>query len=372
MKKIISFFVIAMMLISMLVLPSSAAIDASTLDAPIDITNDVKSITSYDLYLNKVPVIRADAQLILAYDYDMSLCETAPGYGTRTITFTDWEEKGMTSFFYDEFDLGEGVFDYYPTQWFNVTESGNWDDRAKVTFTCEIYEPGTYEFVFLGAAQIKAENVGNPAKERGFCFSIDGGEIYSVNISNTRGVFREYSYEYSHEDLEAGYDGNNTTYYQPTYYYGFSENLSAGTHTIEFYHLFNSSDGTQLTGNGSRINLIGIYVEKFLDESQFDSYVYPSEEDSTTAEETTTEAQESESIEETTAEAGENTTEAATDPKETESATEAATKAETTTEEATTKDNTPSEQKGCKGSVIGLGVIIALVPAALIIKRKKD
>lgn len=370
MKKIISLFIIAMMLVPMLALSTSAAIDASTLGTPTDITDDVKWITSYDLYLNKVPVVRADAQLITADEYDMSLCEKTPGSGLRTVTFLDWEEKGMTSFFDDEFDCGDGVFGYYSTQWYNVIANDNWDDRAKVTFSFDVDEAGTYEFVFLGCAQIKADAVGDPSKDRGFSFSVDGGDIKSVNASKTKAIFRDYSYSYSQADLEAGYDGDNTKYFQPTYFYGITADLTAGKHTLEFYDLFYGSDGTKLTGNGSRMNFMGFYVEKFLDESQFDSYVYPVIE---TQETTTVIITDSTTVSDGpgTSDPTPTTTPAPADNENnTPETTTTPAPGETTTKAPDSEK--PAEKKGCGSAVIGLGVIMALVPAALIIRRKED
>lgn len=360
MKKFTVFVTLLALLLSVFALSASAAVDASTLGTPTDITADVKWITLYDLYAQQLPVVRDDAQLVLANEYDPALVGKTPSGGLRTIIISDWESKGLKSYFNNYFDLGDGIFGFDSATWANIVEAGTWDDRAQMVYNFSVPEAGTYEFVFVGCAQIKDADVDNDAKDRGFTFSIDNGQLRSVNISDTRGIFREYKYEYSGAELEEKKinttNGVNSYYFEPTYYYGITAELSAGNHTLEFYHLF-SSGTTQLTGNGSRLNYMGFYVEKYLTDAELADYKYA---EITTPAETTTEKP----VETTTPAPAETTTEAAKD---------TTPAAQDTTTAAPAKDTTtaaPAEKKGC-GSLVALGLIACIMPAAVIVCRKK-
>ena len=135
----------------------------------------------------KLPVVRLDAVFVHAQDYDMALAKAAPGNGNRTVTFTDWN---LPYFFDDPFNLGEGVFYYDNVKWQNPANKEDVNDHGTLTYDIEVKEAGTYEFVVLGCAQITEANLDVDAKDRGFCYSIDGGPMYQVNISDTLGVFR--------------------------------------------------------------------------------------------------------------------------------------------------------------------------------------
>lgn len=360
MKKILSVILSAMMILSictMFTISSSAAIDAfdaTTLGKPEDFTEQVKWATVYQVYKNKLPIVRADAIFLSGADFDYC---TAPGTGTRTVTFTDWKEQGMTPFFNDDFCLDEGTFYYYGCVWANKTDCGEWDDRGRFSCKFTVEEAGTYEIVVLGCAQIKADVADNPAKERGFAYDIDGKGLAQVNTSKTYGSFGgDYLYTYSEADLKAGYETYAATkesgYYEPTYYYGITFDLTAGEHTLDIYTLFYTSDGAKVTGNGPRLNFIAAYVEKAISDAEFENYKYPETEAETTAEATTAAATTAAPV---TTKAPDNTTAPET------KAAEVTTKTETTE---------PAIKSGC-GGTMGLAAIVALVPAALCIKRKK-
>lgn len=357
MKKILSILMITALVVSMLTFTTSAA-DA----LPQDITADIKWVTAYDMYAQKLPIVRADAVFIPAPEYDASKVAKAAGAGMRTITFTDWEAAGMEFYFDDYFNLGDGYF-MYDAVWANSNETEY--DHGLLQYTFEVEEAGTYELVVVGCAQIKADAVDNDEKDRGFAFSFDGGEIKQVNISDTLGIFRDYSYTYDKAELDATKEvttnGENSKYYQMTYFYGIPVELTAGTHTFEYYHLFYSGEFVFQSGNGPRLNYAGAYVQKFLTDAELENYQYPVIE---TQEVTTTEAP--------------VTTEA---PKETEAPkdTEPEAPADTTTAAPTTDapatdaptTDAPAASGGC-GGFVALGIVAALIPAAVVIRKKRD
>ena len=355
MKKLLAILMITALVVSMMTFTTSAA-DA----LPQDITADVKWVTAYDMYAQKLPIVRADAVFIPAPEYEAA---TAPGADMRTITFTDWETSGMEFYFDDYFNLGDGYF-MYDAVWANSTKDPDPYDHGLLKYTFEVEEAGTYELVVVGCAQIKADVVDNDEKDRGFAFSFDGGEIKQVNISDTAGIFRDYSYNYGKADLDATQitttNGVNSQYYQMTYYYGIPVELTAGTHTFEFYHLFSSGEFVFESGNGPRLNYAGAYVQKFLTDVELENYEYPV---ITTQEVTTTAAPE-------TTPAPETTEAPATEAPTTEApATEAPTTDAPVTEAPTTE--APKAEGGC-GGFVALGVVAALIPAAVVIRKKRD
>lgn len=360
MKKLLVFAVMLAMLISVMALPAYAAIDASTLEAPNDITDDIKWTTLYDMYAEQLPIVRDDAVHVPATEYDMGVAGTAASTGMRIIKLSDWAEKGMKSYFSNDYDLGDGDFCFDTTIWANVTVNDNWDDRAKLVYNFRVEETGTYELVFLGCAQIKADVVDNDAKDRGFAFSVDEGKLSQVNISDTRGIFREYKYTYSGaeltEKMENITNGVNSYFFEPTYFYGITVDLTAGSHTLEFYDLFYSGE-TRMTGNGSRLNFMGFYVQKYLTDAELANYKYA---EVTTAETTTA------APKDTTTAAPKDTTTAA--PKDT---TTAAPKDTTTAAPKDTTTEAPKKSGGC-GSVMGMAALMAVIPAAVVLKKKKD
>ena len=357
MKKLLAILMITALIVSMFTFTSSAA-DA----LPQDITADVKWVTAYDMYAQKLPIVRADAVFIPAPEYDASKVAKAPGAGMRTITFTDWEAAGMEFYFDDYFNLGDGYF-MYDAVWANSNETEY--DHGLLQYTFEVEEAGTYELVVVGCAQIKAENLDVDEKDRGFAFSFDGGEIKQVNISDTEGIFRDYSYTYGKAELDATKqtttNGVNSQYYQMTYFYGIPVELTAGTHTFEYYHLFSSGEFVFQSGNGPRLNYAGAYVQKFLTDVELENYQYPVIE---TQEVTTVPVTEAPVTEAPVTEAP--TTEAPT--------TEApATEAPVTEAPATEAPVTeaPKAEGGC-GGFVALGIVAALIPAAVVIRKKRD
>ena len=108
MKKFTSLLVAIVLMLNMMVIMASA--DATK---PTDITNDIKWVTAYDMYANKLPVVRADAIHIWADEYDIGLVQATPGFGIREITFTDWATSGMETYFNDEYFGADGYFAYH-------------------------------------------------------------------------------------------------------------------------------------------------------------------------------------------------------------------------------------------------------------------
>ena len=356
MKKLLAIIMITTLIVSMFTFTSAAA------DRPADITADIKWVTAYDMYAQKLPVVRADAVFIPAPEYDQSKVAKAPGAGMRTITFTDWETAGMEIYFDDYFNLGDGYF-MYDAVWANSNETEY--DHGLLQYTFEVEEAGTYELVVVGCGQIKAEALDNDEKDRGFAFSFDGGEIRQVNISDTQGIFRDYSYNYDKAELDATKqittNGENSKYYQMTYYYGIPVELTAGTHTFEYYHLFYSGEFNFETGNGPRLNYAGAYVQKFLSDAELENYQYPVIETQVVTEAPVTEAP----VTEAPATEAPATEAPATEAPVTEApATEAPTTQAPTTE-------APKAEGGC-GGFVALGVVAALIPAAVVIRKKRD
>ena len=255
MKKAASIVLLATMIFTVFVLALPVAGIAGMDPVPTDITDQVKWSTVYEVYSMKLPVVRLDAVFVHAQDYDMALAKAAPGSGNRTVTFTDWS---FPFFFDDPFNLGDGVFHYDNVKWQNPANKEDVNDHGTLTYEIEVSEAGRYEFVVLGCAQITEANLDNDAKDRGFCYSIDGGPMYQMNISDTLGVFREYSYIYSSTDLKEREikttNGVNSFYYQPVYYYNMFADLTAGKHKFEFHALAYSGETfTPANSSGSTL-----------------------------------------------------------------------------------------------------------------------
>ena len=142
MKRIFAFLMILSLFVGVMAFTASAE---ETL--PRDITDDIKWITAYDMYMQRLPVVRDDAVFIHPMDYEAS---TAPGSGVRDIVFTDWEEVGMEDYFDDYFSFGDGFFSY-DAVWAKSVDVPY--DHGLMTYTFEVEEAGTYELVFVGAAQ---------------------------------------------------------------------------------------------------------------------------------------------------------------------------------------------------------------------------
>jgi hypothetical protein len=347
MKKITAILIAIFMLANMM------AVVASANALPTDITSQIQWVTAYEMYEKKLPIVRADAVFMNAMDYTAA---TAPGSGIRMCTITDWAERGLEEYFDDYFHDGDGFF-FYDAVWANSVADPY--DHGLMEYSFSVEEAGIYEIVFVGCAQIKAENVDLNEKDRGFAFSIDNGEIQQVNISDTLGIFREYKYEVDKATYEANIlpttNGVNHQLFLPTYYYGIQLNLTAGSHTLQFYHLFSSGEYAFESGNGPRLNYMGAYVQKWLTSDQLANYKYPE----TTVEPETTPAPETTKAPETEAPATEPATEAPV-----------ATEAPAATQAPETQ--APEKTGGC-GSMMSVGALLAIIPvAALVIKKKRD
>ena len=359
MKKFTALLIALVLMMNMVAIMASA--DATK---PTDITADIKWVTAYDMYANKLPVVRADAIFMYADEYDTSLVGKLPGSGLRMITFTDWESAGLTNYFNDVFYVENGTFAYNAV-WANNSQDGDASapyDHGRLSYTFEVPEDGTYELVIVGCGQIKAENVDNDSKDRGFTYQIDGGELFQVNISDTPGAFVAYEYDYDKATLESTAitttNGVNSYKYQMVYYYGMQMYLTAGTHTLDYYHLFYSGEHVFESGNGPRLNYAGAFVQKYLSGTEWENYVYPE----TTVPETTVapETTEAPEVDETTK---------APDADETTAAPEGGDATQAPTTNAPTTDK--AEEKGC-GAMMGFAAIIALVPAAVVLKTKRN
>ncbi|MBQ2512324.1 MAG: hypothetical protein II534_03120 [Clostridia bacterium] len=340
MKKIMTAVLILALAVTMC-LPASATSAAKARD----ITDEVKVATVIEMYQNKLPIVRADAIFMDANDYtnDTKAADwSAPGTGTRQITVvgdTGWTNFNNDQNFWIDADK-EGALFMYPCIWSNIS--------GPMTYDFEIKEDGLYEFVVVGCAQIKEENVGNDAKDRGFSISVDGGEKVQVNISDTLGVFRDYSYTYSIEEAKAAEittaNGVNSKFFQLCYYYNIVMDLKKGQHTFEYWHLEYSGAEDLHAVNGSRLNYAGAYVQAALTDAELASYVYPE----VTTEEPTTKAV---------------TTKAPVTSKE--PGTEAPTANAGTTAEPSVTTAAPTtgktEEKGCASVTLGGIVVVAAV-----------
>jgi hypothetical protein len=357
MKKAISIALFASMIISLYALALPVAGIAGMDPIPVDITDQIKWSTVCDVYSMKLPVVRLDAVFVHAQDYDPALSvQKAPGSGNRTVIFKDWT---YPYFFDDPFNLGDGVFYYNNVQWQNPVNKEDVNDHGMLVYEIEVSEAGRYEFVVLGCAQITDANLDNDAKDRGFCYSVDGGPMYQVNISDTLGVFREYKYEYLTTELKESEikttNGVNSYYYQPVYYYNMFADLTAGKHTFEFHALAYSGESFT-PANSSRLNFMGFYYQKAISEAEWLAYTYP--EVTTPAETETSKAPETETSKPTDT----DTTTVKGDEDTKESSETTPTPTETTKEEA--------KEKGCK-SAVGFGVLAFIIPTAMVLKKKK-
>lgn len=349
MKKFLA-AVLCILVISSLAFPVFA-------DKAIDATQDAKYATVIQMYNGKLPIVRDDAIFIPANDYTNQLTgDNIPGMANRTISIdevTDWQP-----YFYDDFlidnEITEGIaiFDY-PVVWDKTL--------GPLSYTFSVPKDDLYEFVVVGAAQIKADAVDNDAKDRGFCYSVDDGQKYNVNISDTLGIFRDYSYSYTRAQADAEVikttNGENSKYYQMLYIYNLVLPLTKGEHVFNFYHLEYSGEVELGNSTSSRLNFAGFYVQRSLSDAELEAYVYP--EITTLPEETTPEVTTAEqtTAEQTTAEEVVETTPAA-------DVTTAAAPAVTTAAEPA--------KKGC-GSSIAAGFVaaVAILGSAVVIRKRK-
>lgn len=369
MKKLFAILMSALLCASM-------CVSASAADKAEDITDQVSVSTVIEVYQNKLPVVRTDAILLTAQEFDNDYGDPEfkePGMGDRFVTIngTDSWTNYFGDYYLSYMEDGSASF-WYPMIWQNIT--------GPMTYTFSVDEDGTYEFVVVGCAQIKAENVGNDEKDRGFCLSVDGGQKYQVNISDTQGAFTsDYIYDYSIDDVAATNHVDEATgvvtsdVYQVAYWYNITMDLKAGDHVLEYWGLEYSGETDHSASTGSRLNYAGTYVQKALSADELAAYEYPEiveepaeeapVEEAPAAEEPVEEApvEEEPAAEEEVPAAEEPTAE---EPSETEAASEEETAAPETTA-------APAEEGGC-GSFIGGGavVIAAILGAAWVSKRK--
>lgn len=357
MKKIISLVLVCIMAAAVCV-PAFATEAASPVE---DITADVKFTTALEVYTQFLPVVRTDAQFISWDSYTNGNVEgfKAPGSGTRTITMFDFP---FVNFFNDRFvvDVSKSeqyVFLSYSSGWANVSDNC---PHGELVYNVDIPADGIYEFVVVGCAQIKDAAVDDDSGDRGFTISVDGGTRRQVNISDTQLSFRDYSYDYSVNDIPTTNitttNGVNSKYYQVGYVQNITFELTKGTHTIEFTHLYNSG-ATEMSGNGSRLNFMGIYVQEFLTDVELAAYTYPATEPivETTAPETT-KPETTKAADTTAAPTVDDNTTAANDNKGNEPETTAA----------------PATSGGC-GSIVGCGavVLVTILGSALVASKRK-
>jgi len=348
MKKLL----IALLTLSMLI--TVCAVSSSADNAAIDITDSIKVATYWEMMDGQLKIVRDDAYLMGAMDYTNDTAAAdwkAPGTGTRTLTVTG--TKGWTNYFNDldfliDVDDEMAIF-AYPCIWQNIT--------GPMTYEFTVEADGLYEFVVVGTAQIKEADVDNDAKDRGFCVSVDGGQKYQVNISDTKAVFKNYTYDVTLETAKADEikttNGVNTSNYYMGYFYGIEIELKAGKHQFEYWGLEFSGAEDHSQKTSSRLNYAGTYVQKAMTDAELETYVYPE----VTTEEPTTKPETTKKPETTAA------------PVVTEAPTEAPVETTATPAADTTAAPAPAK-KGC-GSAIGAGVALISVIGAAIISKKR-
>ena len=353
------------------VLCASMCVSASAAEKAEDITDKVSVSTAIEMYSNKLPIVRMDAIHLPAQEFENDYADAEfkePGMGDRFVTVSDvtWEDY-FGDYYINYLEEGTASF-WYPMIWSNIT--------GPMIYTFNVDEAGTYEFVVVGAAQIKPENIGNDAKDRGFCISVDGGQKYQVNISDTQGAFSsDYIYDYTPADVAStnvvnAETGATTSHvYQVAYWYNITMELDKGEHVLEYWGLEYSGETDHSTSTGSRLNYAGTYIQKALSADELAAYVYPE-----IVKEEPAPAPEPEPEPEVKEEAP-----AAEEPAaaETPAAEEAAPAEEAPAEDAPAAETpaadaaAPAESGGC-GSFIGGGAIVitAILGAAWVSKRK--
>ncbi len=229
----------------------------------IEVT-DFKYVSAYNMYRDKLPIVRYDAIEVHADQYDRTLSVPNPGRETAAVKI---EGSDFEDYFGDYWNLGGGVFLYDSAvnpenKYFDVTST-----HTRIVYTFTVPEDGKYEFVFV--ANARTDNV---SIYRGFAYTIDDSDFYQIRCEKTGSVFNQSpKYEYSVSDLEAG----GTNCYQPTYYYNLTAELSAGTHTLSYYPLLGFNGITGLPIDECGMDLHGFYVQKYLTEQELAVYEYP-------------------------------------------------------------------------------------------------
>ncbi|MBR5313194.1 MAG: hypothetical protein IKU40_09975 [Clostridia bacterium] len=363
MKKLTAILMSAVLCASMCVSVSATA---------EDITDKVSVSTALEMYSGKLPIVRMDAIHLPAQEFENDYADPnfkEPGMGDRFVTISDVTfEDYFSDYYINYFEEGTASF-WYPMIWSNITDP--------MIYTFSVDEAGTYEFVVVGAAQIKPENIGNDAKDRGFCISVDGGQKYQVNISDTQGAFAsDYIYDYTPADVASTNVVNAETgavtshVYQVAYWYNITMELDKGEHVLEYWGLEYSGETDLSTSTGPRLNYAGTYIQKALSADELAAYVYPEIVKEEPAPEPEPEpepvVEEAPAAEAPAEEPAAEEAPAADAPAE-EAPAEEAPAADAPADDAAA----PAESGGC-GSFIGGGavVIMALLGAAWVSKRK--
>lgn len=358
MKKLTAILMSAVLCASMCVSVSATA---------EDITDKVSVSTALEMYSGKLPIVRMDAIHLPAQEFENDYADPnfkEPGMGDRFVTISDVTfEDYFSDYYINYFEEGTASF-WYPMIWSNITDP--------MIYTFSVDEAGTYEFVVVGAAQIKPENIGNDAKDRGFCISVDGGQKYQVNISDTQGAFAsDYIYDYTPADVASTNVVNAETgavtshVYQVAYWYNITMELDKGEHVFEYWGLEYSGETDLSTSTGPRLNYAGTYIQKALSADELAAYVYPEIVKEEPAPEPEPEPEPV--VEEAPAEEPAAEEAPAADAPAEEAPAEEAPAADAPADDAAA----PAESGGC-GSFIGGGavVIMALLGAAWVSKRK--
>ena len=207
MKKIIALALAVIMLCALAAVPASAIPEGCT---AIDITSNVKFMTTYEMYKTGTPIVRDDALFINVQD-DLKIDEPdyyAPGGmgKSRDITIMGLNLKDkMDQLQYDPFFLMPESEEYWPDStwmyyaiWPNIPKNIEGYTKARVVYEFEVKTPGEYEFVFVGAAQIKKADIDSYIEDNNLVipFTIINSIAFSVSdeIINERnkGLFKSF------------------------------------------------------------------------------------------------------------------------------------------------------------------------------------
>ncbi len=234
---------------------------------PIADQTDFKVSTVYEMYRDQLPLVRHDAIEVFATAFNAQINLISPVSYPAELMITGTDSKVFEDYFGDYFNVGGGAFYYEGLK--NPDDSADanlWRDVLEYTFT--VPADGEYELVFLACGDLTDA-------DRGFSYSVDGGNISQINCTKTKGVFENRVYQTTAEALEKTKENANSASYMPAYYYGLSITLSAGTHTLQFYPLLQDAQGNAHRGGNHNMELISFYVQPYLSEDALESYEYP-------------------------------------------------------------------------------------------------
>ena len=227
--------------------------------------SDFSVSTMYEMYRDQLPIVRYDAVEVRASEYDQGSSLLNPEKQVIQMKLDGWS---LEDYFGDGWNQGNGKFRYDGYKESVPTDSTAPNVRDLLSYTFTVPQDGTYELVFLAAGEYTGG-------EKGFAYGIDGGNVYQINCTDTKGIYKEQKYEYAVEDLEADGEDVHSPYYQPAYYYNLTVTLTEGIHTLQFYPLLTTSDGKKCGGNDHGMELISFYVQKHLSEEEWKNYEYP-------------------------------------------------------------------------------------------------